>query len=132
RDRAGPPVHLRQPRQCGRHTSRHPQPAIGRVALPHRVQLLGGLPARGPGDPRHRGGQAGDPVRPGLTVFSRMDPVIALKMWRTLEPIHGMIYFAPEAAAAYQDIGIDDFRMGYFSSRSAPMGAVAADVVIAT
>ena len=24
-------------------------------------------------------------------------PVVARKTWRTLEPIHGMIYFAPEA-----------------------------------
>jgi hypothetical protein len=61
-----------------------------------------------------------------------MQSVMARKMWRTLEPIHGMIYFAPEAAEAYKVLGIDDFRMGYFASRSAPMGAVAADVVIAT
>ena len=29
-----------------------------------------------------------------------MEPVMARKMWRTLEPYHGMIYFAPEATAA--------------------------------
>lgn len=61
-----------------------------------------------------------------------MDPVMARKMWRTLEPIHGMIYFVPEAPAAYEEAGIDDVRAGYFASRAAPMGAVAADVVIAT
>jgi hypothetical protein len=53
-------------------------------------------------------------------------------MWRTLEPLHGMIYFAPEAAAAYQEAGLDDDRAGYFASRAAPMGAVNAEVVVAT
>lgn len=61
-----------------------------------------------------------------------MDPAIARKMWRTLEPIHGMIYFVPEATAAYADAGIDDIRAGYFASRAAPMGAVSAETVIAT
>jgi len=61
-----------------------------------------------------------------------MDPAVARKMWRTLEPIHGMIYFVPEATAAYADAGIDDIRAGYFASRAAPMGAVSAETVIAT
>ena len=55
----------------------------------------------------------------------------ARKTWRTLEPIHGMIYFAPEAAARYEALGLRD-RSGYFASRSAPMGPVPAEVVIAT
>jgi hypothetical protein len=57
---------------------------------------------------------------------------LARKMWRTLEPYHGMIYFVPEAAAEYRAIGLSGDRMGYFASRSAPMGAVTAEVVIAT
>jgi hypothetical protein len=61
-----------------------------------------------------------------------MDPVVARKMWRTLEPYHGAIYFAPEGAEAYAALGITDRMMGYFGSRSAPMGAVPAEVVIAT
>jgi hypothetical protein len=61
-----------------------------------------------------------------------MDPTTARKTWRTLEPIHGAIYFAAEARQEYASIGIDDRMVGYFASRSAPMGAVAADVVIAT
>lgn len=59
-----------------------------------------------------------------------MDPVAARKTWRTLEPIHGMIYFAPEAAEEYAAIGIEG-RSGYFASRAAPMGAVSAGVVAA-
>jgi hypothetical protein len=58
-------------------------------------------------------------------------PILARKMWRTLEPYHGMIYFAPQATAAYAALGIEG-RAGYFASRSAAMGAVPAEVVIAT
>jgi Helix-turn-helix family len=58
-------------------------------------------------------------------------PILARKMWRTLEPYHGMIYFAPQATEAYAALGIEG-RAGYFASRSAAMGAVPAEVVIAT
>jgi hypothetical protein len=60
-----------------------------------------------------------------------MEPTMARKMWRTLEPYHGIIYFAPEAASAYEALGIHGFD-GYFASRAAAMGAVPAEVVIAT
>jgi len=60
-----------------------------------------------------------------------VDPLVARKTWRTVEPFHGVIYFAPEAAERYAALGIDD-RAGYFASRSAAMGPVGADVVIAT
>lgn len=56
---------------------------------------------------------------------------MARKMWRTLEPYHGLIYFAPEATAAYEALGVAG-RDGYFASRAAAMGAVPAEVVIAT
>lgn len=61
-----------------------------------------------------------------------MDALTARKTWRTLEPIHGAIYFAAEARDEYRSIGLDDRMVGYFASRSAPMGAVSAEVVIAT
>ena len=61
-----------------------------------------------------------------------MDPVLARKTWRTLEPIHGAIYFAAEAREEYAAAGLDDRMTGYFASRSAPMGPVPAEVVIAT
>lgn len=64
-----------------------------------------------------------------------MDATISRKMWRTLEPYHGMIYFVPEAAQAYQKVGLDletHPRMGYFASRGAAMGAVSAEMIIAT
>ncbi|HEY6429014.1 MAG TPA: hypothetical protein VIX84_17475 [Acidimicrobiales bacterium] len=55
----------------------------------------------------------------------------ARKTWRTAEPLHGMIYFVPEAAEAYARLGVTG-RSGYFASRAAPMGAVSAEVVIST
>ena len=55
----------------------------------------------------------------------------ARKTWQTGEPVHGMIYFVPEAADAYARLGIDG-RAGYFASRAAPMGAVSAEVVVST
>jgi Helix-turn-helix family len=61
-----------------------------------------------------------------------MDPLVARKTWRTLEPLHGMIYFAPEADEAYTALGLRGNRMGYFASRSAAMGPVTAAVVVAT
>ena len=57
--------------------------------------------------------------------------LVARKTWRTLEPLHAMIYFVPEGAEAYGQLGITG-TAGYFASRSAPMGAVSADVVVAT
>lgn len=60
-----------------------------------------------------------------------LEPVVARKMWRTLEPYHGMIYFTPRAADAYAALGVEG-RTGYFASRVSPMGTVPASVVIAT
>ncbi|MFG2123409.1 hypothetical protein [Streptomyces sp. NPDC048710] len=51
--------------------------------------------------------------------------------WRRLEPVHGMIYFVPEAGRRYADLGLSR-RAGYFASRSAAFGRASADLVIAT
>lgn len=61
-----------------------------------------------------------------------MKPSVAREMWRLLEPIHAVVYFSPEAKPAYEAVGLKGWWMGYFASRSAPMGAVPAEVVIAT
>lgn len=60
-----------------------------------------------------------------------MEPVLARKMWRTLEPYHGLVYFTPEAETAYSALGLTG-QAGYFASRAAAMGAVPAEVVAAT
>ncbi|MFF4548438.1 hypothetical protein ACFY1J_30110 [Streptomyces sp. NPDC001406] len=51
--------------------------------------------------------------------------------WRRLEPVHGMIYFAPEARRRYAELGLGG-RAGYFASRSAAFGRASAELVIAT
>jgi hypothetical protein len=60
-----------------------------------------------------------------------LDPLTARKTCRTVEPLHGMIYFAPEAGASYASLGLRA-EAGYFASRSAAMGAVGAETVVAT
>ncbi|MGA2836339.1 MAG: hypothetical protein ABSF84_07070 [Acidimicrobiales bacterium] len=62
---------------------------------------------------------------------SPVSPVTARKTWRTVEPLHGMVYFAPESDASYRALGLVG-QAGYFASRSAPMGAVSAGTVVAT
>src|ERR1700733_10319176 len=61
-----------------------------------------------------------------------MDPVIARKLARTANPYPSVVFLAPEAAAAYAATGLPPGRAGYFAGRAAPMGAVTAEVVIAT
>ncbi len=67
----------------------------------------------------------------GTTAPLPVSPLTARKTWRTVEPIHSMVYFAPEAPASYARLGIRD-EAGYFLSRSAPMGAVRDSTVVAT
>jgi hypothetical protein len=57
---------------------------------------------------------------------------IARQAKQSLELIHAMIYFAPEAAEGFTELGLEGTRMSYYASRSAPMGAVSAGVVAAT
>ncbi|NIJ13894.1 hypothetical protein FHU38_004238 [Saccharomonospora amisosensis] len=53
--------------------------------------------------------------------------------YRVLEPIHSIIYFAPEAEQAYLEAGLDKGgRLAYFASRAAALGPVGAGVVAAT
>ncbi|MFE9773586.1 hypothetical protein ACFYOV_18335 [Streptomyces sp. NPDC005931] len=51
--------------------------------------------------------------------------------WRRLEPVHAMIYFAPEARRRYADLGLTG-RAGYFTSRSAAFGPASAELIIST
>jgi hypothetical protein len=53
-------------------------------------------------------------------------------MWEVYEPYHATIYFAPEGKAVYEETGLKGGWMAYFASRSAALGEVSADVVIAT
>jgi len=53
-------------------------------------------------------------------------------MWRVLDPLHAVTYFAPECDEAFRASGLKGFWMGYFAGRSAPMGAVEPAVTMAT
>jgi hypothetical protein len=64
--------------------------------------------------------------------MSALTPDTARRTFRVAEPIHGMIYFTPHGADAYAEVGITRQRMTYFASRSAAMGPVPAEMVIAT
>ncbi|MFS8098761.1 hypothetical protein LFM09_16645 [Lentzea alba] len=52
-------------------------------------------------------------------------------LWRSLEAVHAMIYFAPAADRRYAEAGLDRAG-GYFASRAAALGNVGAEVVIST
>jgi hypothetical protein len=64
--------------------------------------------------------------------MSPVTPRTARRTFRAAEPIHGMIYFTPHGPDAYAELGLTHQRMTYFASRSAAMGAVPAETVIAT
>lgn len=61
-----------------------------------------------------------------------LTPADARRTWRNLEAVHGMIYFTPDAPPEYASAGVTHHRSAYFGSRVAAMGAVPAEIVIAT
>jgi hypothetical protein len=60
-----------------------------------------------------------------------MEPTLTLArcFWAAIEPIHAIVYFAPEPAEAARKAGLRGFRMSYFASRVAPLGPVPAEAV---
>jgi len=59
------------------------------------------------------------------------DASIARSIWRRLEPIHAVTYFAPEVTTGLADAGYRGFWMGYFAARAAPLGPVGPELVAA-
>lgn len=57
---------------------------------------------------------------------------VAREMWQLLEPYHAVVYFHHDARAIYESVGLKGYWMGYFASRSAAMGSVDPEIVIAT
>ncbi len=55
----------------------------------------------------------------------------ARRMWALFEPVHAVTYFAPEARAAADALGLRGFWMGYAAQRIAPLGAVGPEVATA-
>lgn len=60
-----------------------------------------------------------------------LDPAAVRHAWRVTEPLHAMIYFAPEAHDRYAALGIAA-RAGYFASRAAALGPVGPGPVVAS
>jgi helix-turn-helix protein len=58
--------------------------------------------------------------------------VIARKLGRTANPYPSIIFLTAEAEMVSDAAGLPRGPMGYFAGRSAPMGAVSAEVVVAT
>ena len=50
-------------------------------------------------------------------------------VWQYGEPIHAVMFFAPETRAATDELGLKGGWMSYFGCRAAPLGAVSAPVV---
>jgi hypothetical protein len=66
-----------------------------------------------------------------------MEPMVddaartAREMWTLYEPIHAVVYFTPEARAAFDGAGLRGFWRGYFGGRAAPLGPVGPAPVVA-
>ncbi|MFC6881025.1 SCO6745 family protein [Actinomadura yumaensis] len=61
-----------------------------------------------------------------------MDDSFAREIWKVVEPVHAVTYFAPECIEAHKAAGLRGFWMGYFGSRGAPLGPVGPGVIEAT
>ena len=57
---------------------------------------------------------------------------LAGRVFRASNSLHSCVYFSPEGDEEYVAAGLRPGRMGYFASRSAPMGAVGPGAVAAT
>lgn len=51
--------------------------------------------------------------------------------WRSIEAVHDVVYFAPDARARYETVGLRGYWMGYVASRSAAVGTPSATTVTA-
>jgi helix-turn-helix protein len=57
--------------------------------------------------------------------------LLARAVWQYGEPVHAIIYYAPERREATDALGLKGGWMSYFGCRAAPLGAVTAPVVSA-
>jgi hypothetical protein len=52
-------------------------------------------------------------------------------LWQLIEPLHAVVYFAPETKQQAAAMGLDGKGMAYVAFRAAPLGSVSASVVTA-
>jgi hypothetical protein len=55
----------------------------------------------------------------------------ARRLWRAVEPVHAVTYFAAESKAACDALGTKGWWMSYFGLRAAPLGAAPPELVTA-
>jgi hypothetical protein len=65
-------------------------------------------------------------------VSTELPAELAGRVHRAIDLLHAFMYFVPEADEELTEVGLRPGRMGYFASRSAPMGPVSAGVTTAT
>ncbi|MEU7301250.1 hypothetical protein [Streptomyces sp. NPDC007206] len=58
-----------------------------------------------------------------------MADATARALWERYEPVHDLLYFAPEVRRAADSLGMRGYWMGYFALRAAPLGAAHPSVV---
>ena len=68
----------------------------------------------------------------GNRMTASLDARTIRSTWRSTEAVHGMIYFTPDTNESYAKVGVTHPRAGYFASRVAALGAVSAELTIAT
>ncbi|WP_446218471.1 SCO6745 family protein [Micromonospora sp. IBHARD004] len=63
-----------------------------------------------------------------------MDATMVRRMWQLIEPVHALVYYAPELTEEAANLGLatDERWPGYFALRSAPLGAAGPELVTAT
>ncbi|SCF42450.1 hypothetical protein GA0074696_5672 [Micromonospora purpureochromogenes] len=63
-----------------------------------------------------------------------MEPMMVRRLWQLVEPVHALVYYAPELTeeAAALGLATDERWPGYFALRSAPLGAAGPELVTAT
>ena len=60
---------------------------------------------------------------------SDRDAAAARRLWQHVEPVHAVVYFAPEVAEGFAEAGVRGWWAGYFAGRAAPLGECSAEVV---
>jgi hypothetical protein len=63
-----------------------------------------------------------------------MEPTMVRQMWQLIEPVHALLYYAPELTEEAAGLGLatDERWPSYFAWRSAPLGAAGPELVTAT
>jgi hypothetical protein len=64
-----------------------------------------------------------------LPAEPRQEEQAARLVWQYGEPIHAVLFFAPETRAVTDELGLKGGWMSYFGCRAAPLGTVSAPVV---